>query len=382
MSQAAADLELALEQLIPEEQEENIQQARVEVLTELRALHHAAEDLEKERVVVLELATVLRQRGEGSGGIDTLASWLRVNPSDIDVAVRLGEMATVDGDHSAAVFAYERLVRVSEGGARTQAVLLLADAAVRAGSPLDARGALEEAFSENPSDESLRSHLRAMYEAGGEFHELAQILLAEADKSEDPDTRAALFVDVGDLYLKADNGEAACSVYEQALEITASPYPVTSKLAEAYLSMGEVKRADEILTEAVRVHGKRRSPELSILQATLAKVAQAMGNEDSMFAWLEAALMSDRNNADVASVLAEKAQEQGRFDIAVKALQSLTLSKSEGTIGKAEAYFRQAQIAQAQGDPKKALLMARRASSADGSLPGVVELLGELGASA
>lgn len=380
MAQAAADLELALEQLIPEEQEENLQNARVEVLTELRALHQVAEDAKQERVVVLELASVLGRRGETTAGIDTLASWLRLNSWDTDVAVRLGATATEAGDHSTAVFAYERLVKASEGGARTQAVLLLADAADRAGSPLDARQALEEAFSENPSDENLRNQLRAMYEAGGQFDELAQILLAEADKSEDPDTRAALFVDVGDLYVQAENGEAACSVYEQALEITANPYPITSKLAEAYLAMGEVKRADEILTEAVKVHGKRRSPELSILQATLSKVAQAMGNEDGMFAWLEAALMSDRNNAEVASVLAEKAQEQGRYEIAVKALQSLTLSKSDGPIGKAEAYFRQAQIAQAQGDAKKALLMARRASSADGSLPGVGEFLSELGA--
>lgn len=379
MTQAATDLGRALELLIPEEQEEAIRSSRVEILKELRSLHQIAADSSSERKVVLELATVLKASGDGVGGIETLSSWLREHSDDTDVAAQLGATATEAGDHPSAVFAYEKLLAASDGSLRTNAVLLLADAAEASGSPLDARSALEQAFVENPVEERLRDRLRAMYEAGGEYEELAGILLTEADKSNDPIVRAALFVDIGDLYAKAENGEAACSAYEQALEVTDAPYPVTSKLAQAYITLGDVKRAEEILTEAVRAHGKRRSPELALLQGTLARVSQAMGNDDAMFAWLEAALMSDRNNADIASELAMRAQDQGRYEIAVKALQSLTLSKVQGPIGKAEAYFRQAQIAQAQGDEKKALLMARRAQSTDGGVPGVTQFLNELG---
>jgi tetratricopeptide (TPR) repeat protein len=379
MTQAAADLGRALEQLIPEEQEDSLQSLRVEILVGLRTLHQVASDAASERKVVLELASVLDETGDRAGGIDTLASWLREHETDTDVATQLGATATKAGDNSTAVFAYGKLVQATDGPLRTNAVLLLADAAEAAGSPLDARVALEEAFGAEPSDVRLRDRLRSMYEAGGQFEELAAILTAEADKSEDADVRSALFIDIGDLYMKAESGEAACSAYEQALEITEEPYRITAKLAQAYVGMGEVKRAEEILTEAVRAHGKRRSPELALLQGTLANVAQAMGNDDGMFAWLEAALMSDRNNADIASELAVKAQDQGRYEIAIKALQSLTLSKTSGSISKAEAYFRQAQIAQAQGDEKKALLMARRAHSTETDLPGVDEFLAALG---
>jgi tetratricopeptide (TPR) repeat protein len=379
MSQAAQDIRRALEELIPEEQEDSLQGARVEVLGELRNLHREAEDTEAERAVVLELAETLKNIGDAAGGVDALVSWVREHETDIEVARQLGQDAALAEDYSSAMFAYEKMVAISEGDARVDAVLLLVDAADRAGKSDEARAALEDAFAEDSSNVRLRDRLRRMYEEANAFEDLANILMSEADKVEDSETRSALLVDVGDLYLKAGKGEDACSMYQQALEIAASPYEITSKLALAYVALGEPQRAEAVLNEAVEVHGKRRSPELAVLQHGLAQVAEAMGDVDGMFTWLEAALMSDRNNTHVASQLAIRAQEGGRYDVAIKALQSLTLSKGESPMSKAEAYLRQAQISQAQGDVKKALLMARRAHAADDHLEGVNELIAELG---
>lgn len=379
MTQAAEDIKLALEQLIPEEQEDALQGARIEVLGDLRNLHQMAGDTDSERRVVLDLSDTLEGMGDSSGAIDTLASWVRDHESDRDVAKILGKKATEAGDHQAAMFAYQQLHQASDGSERVEAVLLLAEAAEAAGDAGAARGALEEAFAEDPGSEALRDRLRAMYEATGDYRELAAILMAEADKTEDPAMRSALLVDVGDLYVKADQGEDACEVYEQALELAESPYAITSKLAQAYVVLGQVERARTVLHDAVEAHGKRRSPELAVLQQGLARVAQAQGDLEGMFTWLESALMSDRNNGDVAKELAIRAQEEGRYEVAIKALQSLTLSKGAAPMSKAEAYFRQAQIAQAQGDAKKALLMARRASAADANLEGLDDLLAELG---
>ena len=380
MLMAAGDLKLALEQLIPEEQEDTLVKARIDVLNDLRDLHQSAEDAASERLLVTELAEVLKESGDGQGGINTLASWLRDHEEDAEIALQLGETASAAADHATAVYAYEKLVGASTGPAKVDAVLLLADAADSSGSPMDARVALEEAFSADSGDERLRARLRSLYEAAGAYQELAAILLEEAEKNDDDAVKSSLLVEVGDLYLQGNDGESACGVYERAKEITSSPYLVTSKLAEAYILMGKVDQAESVLQAAVETHGKRRSPELALLQRSLARVAQATGNDDGMFAWLEAALMSDRNNGHVARELAIRGQEQGRYEIAIKALQSLTLSKVVGPMSKAEAYFRQAQIAQVQGDTKKALLMARRAHSTDAALDGVSELLGQLGA--
>jgi tetratricopeptide (TPR) repeat protein len=218
-----------------------------------------------------------------------------------------------------------------------------------------------------------------MYEAAGDFQELANVLLSEADKTEDPEVRSALLLEVGDLYVKAGQSESACRMYEQAMELAESPYAITSKLAQAYVSLDQIEKAASVLNDAVVAHGKRRTPELAVLQHGLARVAEATGDVEAMFSWLEAALMSDRNNGEVAQELAVRAQESGRYEVAIKALQSLTLAKGDAPMSKAEAYFRQAQIAQIQGDSKKALLMARRASAAEPELPGLSSLIAELG---
>lgn len=379
MTQAASDLRAALLQLIPEEQEEALQQARIEVLTELRSLHQSEGDVLSEREVVIELANLLTELGDSSGGIDVLASWIRDHDDDLEVTRELGERATRAQDHSAAVFAYQKLVEGAVGEEKVSAVLALASAAEAAGQPTAARTALEAAFIEDPTSSAILTRLRAMYEAVGAYHELGNLLFAEAEKAEDLPTKSLLLVQVGDLYLQADDSDAACAVYEQAREISDNPFEIIAKLANVYLEQGDVQQASIVLNEAVEAHGKKRSPELALLQHALARVAEANGNAEEMFMWLESALMSDRNNGEVARELAVRGQEEGRYDIAVKALQSLTLSKVAGSMSKGEAYLRQAQIAQIQGDPKKALLMARRAQSTEPELLGVDEIIAHIG---
>src|SRR5690606_3617853 len=129
---------------------------------DLRNLHQIAGDENSERAVVLDLAEMLLSMGDSGGSIDTLASWVRDHESDTEVARLLGKRATEAGDHQAAMFAYQQLHQASEGAARVDAVLLLAGAAEAAGDATAARDALEEAFAEDPSNEALRSRMRAL----------------------------------------------------------------------------------------------------------------------------------------------------------------------------------------------------------------------------
>jgi len=55
------------------------------------------------------------------------------------------------------------------------------------------------------------------------------------------------------------------------------------------------------------------------------------------------------------------AMERGEHDIAIKALQAITLLKGEAPMSKAEAYLRQGMIAEQKGDAKKAVFLAKRA---------------------
>jgi tetratricopeptide (TPR) repeat protein len=254
----------------------------------------------------------------------------------------------------------------------------LAAAATAAGDPMRARDQLQSALRDFPGDADVLGTLRAAYAAGGAHRELADLLLTEAAVAEEPTARFALLVEAGDLLLLADDARGASELFEQAKSLTREPYLIITKLAQAYIHQGEVERAQASLDEALELHGKRRTPELAMLQHGLALVADARGDVDGMFTWLETALMTDRSNGEVASELAVRAQDSGRYDTAVRALQVIALGKGDVGMGKAEAYFRQAQIAADQGDPKKALMLARRALTTDGAFSPAVQLVQQL----
>jgi hypothetical protein len=63
-------------------------------------------------------------------------------------------------------------------------------------------------------------------------------------------------------------------------------------------------------------------------------------------------------NGQVAAELADVAMEAGNYDTALKALRAVTLMKSPGPMSRALAFLRQGQIANAQGDPKKAVFIS------------------------
>ncbi|MCH2109961.1 MAG: hypothetical protein MK135_11565 [Polyangiaceae bacterium] len=375
---AVADLDKALGLVVREEQRSELQEALLQTLFALRESEAATVNQEAERIVVLKLAGVQSEVGDATGAVDTLASWLRSNEDDLEVAKNLGEQAERAGDLSAACFAWEKLAEASEGMTRRDAVLKFADAAERSGNPLDARGLLEAVYLESERDPELRARLRRLYEAAGAYTELADVLKSELEGTDDEE-RHHLLLEIGDLYLNAQDASAAQQIFESAKEIGKAPFVVASKMAQSFLLAGNIEAAQAMLDENLVAHGKRRTPELASLQFSLAKVAEAKGDVDGMFSWLESALMSDRNNGAIAAELAQRAQDAERYDSAIKALQVLTLRKEPGPISKAEAYFRQAQIAEAQGDGKKALLLARRATATDRTMVSALEMVQRLG---
>ena len=141
----------------------------------------------------------------------------------------------------------------------------------------------------------------------------------------------------------------------------------TLALARAHTLDNNVAAACLVLEEAIKTHGKKRSTELSELQYAMSQVAQAAGDGEGQMAWLDAALQTDRRNGVVACELAVLAMERNDLDMATKALQLVTLLKDEGPMSRAEAYLRQAIIADQKGDPRKAVLLAKRALNADPS---------------
>jgi tetratricopeptide (TPR) repeat protein len=356
-----------------------VQKELVELLGRVRTLYADLADESGERRAVLRLAELLPEVGDTYSALETLAGWLREHPTDVECARRLGALSEAAEDWGTASFAYARLLDASQGEERRNAALRFADAAERAGTAMVARSALESVQRENPGDETLRQRLRQMYESAGAYAELGEILLNQADATTDPEEQFRLLKEAGELFLRAEVGGAACEIFQRALALKPDAYDVVFQLSEAYLALGEVDQAAGALEQAIEAHGKRRSPELSQLQHGLARVAYARGDDEGVMSWLEAALLTDRQNGEVAAELAVFAQERGRYETAVKALQLVTLLKTPCSMGRAEAYLRQAMIAEHQGDPKKAILLARRATAADPDYQEAQGFLAQLG---
>lgn len=311
---------------------------------------------------LLALARALGDLGDMSGAIALINDYVAAHPDDKAAQLELGNLASQREDWSAAARAYRGLVALSSGQELLQVVLKLAEACEKLGRPLDAKEALELAHAQFPGEESVRKRLRKMYQAAKAYKGWASMLMAEAEGVSDRAQRFELLSNAGDLYRQAEEGalEEARGAYARALEVEDDAKTMV-KLVDVEVQLGHIEEAAGRLDEAIRRHGKRRSPELSILQHAMARVATAAGDDEAVFAWLEAALYSDRQNGAVASELAALAMSRGEYDVAIKALQLVTLLKNPGPMSRAEAYLRQAAIAKQRGDVKKSALLAKRA---------------------
>lgn len=319
-----------------------------------------------EEEAVMRLSLLLPGLGQTQELLSLLQGFCSRYPENTTIKSKWAELAFDESNWTGAMAAYTELVPLLEGEAQVAAVLRLTDAASRSGNPLAAKDALEGSYKKNPAHEGLATALRDMYKAAGAHIELAQMLLQQAASTESKEVQFLLLRDAGEILVASNAAQPeAVATLERALALSPGDHRTTLALAKANTLENNVAAACIVLEEAIKTHGKRRSTELSELQYAMSQVAQNAGDLDGQMAWLDAALQTDRRNGVVASELAILAMERNDLDMATKALQLVTLLKDEGPMTRAEAYLRQAIIADQKGDPRKAVLLAKRALNAD-----------------
>lgn len=275
---------------------------------------------------------------------------------------------------------WHQLVGATQGEARIEAALRLADACAQAGHPEQAQAGLETAYEAHRDNVALRGRLRALYEAAGLGPETAALWIDEAAFSEEEGARFEAWRNAGASFADlAGDFAQAVDALEKARALRPSDHETIVRLSDAYTSLERLEEASALLNEAITAHKGRRSKELATLQHRMARLAYAAGDSAVELAWLNAALDTDMQNGQVASELADVAMEAGNYDTALKALRAVTLMKNPGPMSRALAFLRQGQIASAQGDPKKAVFLARKALSEDPQLEEGHAFLRELG---
>jgi tetratricopeptide (TPR) repeat protein len=339
----------------------------------------AAGDSSKWRAMRLRLAEILAITGDADQARLLLADLLKHDAKDRDVlraAARLEERAE---KWDAASATYRRLVAVEDSDHVVETALHLADACERAGRIGDARGGLERARMVAPTHEALTARLLAVYEASGAYRELASLHLEEAKAARDVAGRFAHLLRAGTLLLEhGSDPNLALIPLREANALRPGDLACSAQMAVGLAAVGKAQEATEMLAALLAPHKGRRSRELALVHHAAAHVARAAGDSPAELTWLTSALDMDPQNGAVASELALVAREAGQLELAQRALRVVTMLKAPAPLSRGLAYQYLGEIAQKQGDVKRALMLLKRAVDDDPSLASAKALLSQL----
>jgi len=354
-----------------------------------RAAERAAEmsDAARERELRLRLAQVLHSGGDVDRARMTLGDIVRKDPRDRFALRALASLEESVERWDAVSATYRRLVSIEEGEALVDAALRLGDACERAARPGDARGGLERALRVNPSNTEVRDCLRRVYVATGANRELAELVLDDAKSAADVQGRYEHLLEAGRLLLRSDEDAGfAVEVLEEAVGLQPEEQDCLLLLSEAYAGAGRRGEAVNILQDAVASYKGRRSPRLGRVYETMARLELRDGKIAEALALLTKAFENDPSNHRLALELGTFAIDLDERETATRAFRAVTMMKTStdgsglgpSSADRALAYYHLGQLANLQGDRRKARLMLEKSVSEDPHLEVARNLLEEL----
>jgi tetratricopeptide (TPR) repeat protein len=334
----------------------------------------------------LELVGVLESVGETATARERLGALLKEQPRHRDALRKLASISAAEARWDETAATYRRLIPLEEGDSLVGAALNLADACEQSGRLADARGGLERALVSLPDNAELRARLRQIYERTGASRELAELLVREARGQVDRTVRASLLTRAAELLLERNESSKAIAVLEDVRQESPDSVLGAVLYARALASTGRPGEAMGALEEVLAVHRGRRYRELSLVHGEISNIHLEAGDLSKALDALSRAFELDMRNGDLAMQLAHLALDVDDKTTAAKALRAITMMKlrqpggAEGASAesKAVAYYQMSKMAHAEGDIRKARLMASKAVGENPAHKEAQELLREL----
>jgi tetratricopeptide (TPR) repeat protein len=334
-----------------------------------RSAAHGATDAVAARALRLRQAHVLRRAGNSDTARALLADLVRQDVKDLEALRALADLEERSEHWDAASAVLRRLLPLEDGKRVVTTALRLADACDRAGRPGDARGALERARAAAPDDTAVRERLEALYESTGAWQELAGLALQGAETSGEVAERFAFLMRAGSVLLeRAGEPGAALVPLEEAHALRPADPECVALLADALAMSGRAEEGGALLDQLIGPHKGRRTRELAPLYWRQAKVARYAGDTPAELRAMGLALDCDSQNGAVCADVGLRAIELDQLDLAYRALRAVTMLKSPGPMSRALAYQSMGEIARKQGDPRRALVLLKRALTEDPTL--------------
>ena len=352
------------------------------VITHLERLVASAQEegeSSRYRAMRLRLGEILALTGDVDRARGILGELVKQDAKDREALRALARLEERAESWDAASATYRRLVALEDSENVVDTALRLADACEHAGRLGDARGGLERARMVAPTHEALSARLLALYEATSAFRELAALHVEEAKAARDVAGRFAHLLSAGTLMLHHGADPNAALVHlREANALRPGDLGCSARLAEGLAAIGKTQEATELLNALLAPHKGRRSRELALVHQAFAHVARAAKDTQAELASLTTALDMDPQNGNVASELALVAREAGQLEVAQRALRAVTMLKSPAPLSRGLAYQYLGEIAQKQGDVKRAVMLLKRAVDDDPNLATARALLTQL----
>jgi tetratricopeptide (TPR) repeat protein len=330
---------------------------------------------------------LLEELGETTAAREHLVQLLRHQPKHRDAMRRLASLASAEARWDEAAATYRRLIALEEGDALVLAAMNLADACEHSGHFADARGGLERALEALPKSLDLRNRLRHIYASTGANKELSRLLLSEARAEEDIAARTSGLIRAAELLLERDGDpEEAAVVLDEVQRLSPESIQGAVLLARSRAAVGRSHEAMAALNRVVLAHRGRRTKELSPVHREISHIHLESGDLRAALDALAKAFELDMRNGELAMMLGHLALDVEDVETASKAFRSVTMMrlKQPGTTegasaeSRAVAYYHLSRLAQAQGDVRKARLMASKAVSENPGHADAQALLKEL----
>jgi tetratricopeptide (TPR) repeat protein len=251
----------------------------------------------------------------------------------------------------------------------------------RVGDAEQAGRALRGVYERFPADPATRERLKAFYEGRGDCQALAQVLDAELEGASSDAERVALLRTISDVYRdRLDDPGMAASYLERAVGLDGEDRGALVPLCELYMAAGRQQDAVPILQRIIHSFGKQRSKDLAKHHHRLGQALAAMGDAAGALQAYDAAFKIDLTNVAILRDLGKLTHANGDLDRAQKSFRALLLQKLEPDSGiqKADVYYYLGDIAEKQGDARKAITMLERALAEDPGHEQASELLAQL----
>ena len=108
-------------------------------------------------------------------------------------------------------------------------------------------------------------------------------------------------------------------------------------LSDAYVLAGAIEDAAALIRPLVAARKGKASPALAMMHVRLAHIAGLAGDRAGQLAALGHALDADKKNGELAAEVADRAEEAGDDEVALKALRLIVAHNAPGPISVAAA---------------------------------------------